>query len=219
MQFTSIKRGIAIVWIMAVIGLTIDAAQREEESMKTLLVSVEVTDAQFLALEKMAKRDAQDEAQLIASAAITAKTDAVLKETADEIETLVKESEIVLSEAQTLASEAESLVTEMKEAVDGKLTAYAGVFIGPSGKETWYNLPMEGVINTMRNMGYAEDDYPYWVRDDGCKMFGPYILGAANLEIRPRGTIIETSLGEMIVADTGNFAIANPTAVDIAVAW
>lgn len=69
----------------------------------------------------------------------------------------------------------------------------------------------------MRNMGYSEEKYPYWVRDDGAKMLGNYIMVAANLNLRPRGTLIETSLGTGIVCDTGGFAVSNPTQLDIAV--
>lgn len=100
-----------------------------------------------------------------------------------------------------------------------KLTASAGVFHGVSGKETWYNLPMSGVIQHMRSLGYSEEEYPYWIRDDGCKMLGDYIMIAANLELRPKGTIVETSLGLGIVCDTGGFAVHNPTMIDIATNW
>jgi len=102
---------------------------------------------------------------------------------------------------------------------DTCLTAYAGVFNGPSGKETYYNLPMDGVIDMMRTKGYSEEEYPYWVREDGCKMFGPYIMVAAELSSRPKGTILETSLGTAIVVDTGDFAKSNKTQIDIATNW
>ncbi len=101
----------------------------------------------------------------------------------------------------------------------GCLTPSAGVFDGPSGKETYYNLPMEGVVNIMRNAGFSEEEYPYWVRDDGVKMLGPYVMVAADLSIRPRGSLIESSLGTAIVCDTGGFAASNPTQLDIAVTW
>ena len=42
---------------------------------------------------------------------------------------------------------------------------------------------------------------------------------AANWEIRPLGTIIETSLGWSIVVDTGTFVEEYPYGVDIAVDW
>lgn len=99
------------------------------------------------------------------------------------------------------------------------LTKSAGVFYGESGKETYYNLNMSGVIAIMRGMGYTEEEYPYWVRDDGVKMFGAYVMVAANLNVRPKGTIVETSLGTAIVVDTGGFAAYDSTALDIATSW
>ena len=96
------------------------------------------------------------------------------------------------------------------------LNNHNGRIQGPSGQETWYNLDMSGVIKSMRNRGY---DYEYWIRADGVKMFGEYVMVAANLEIRPKGTILPTSLGMGIVCDTGGFAKKNPTQLDIAVAW
>ena len=100
-----------------------------------------------------------------------------------------------------------------------KLTKSKGIFEGPSGRESWYNLPMSGVIRIMRGLGYSEEEYPYWVRSDGAKMFGEFILCAGNLELRPRGTIVETSLGAAIIADTGSFCKNDKTAIDLAVNW
>lgn len=99
------------------------------------------------------------------------------------------------------------------------LTPSAGTVMGPSGKETYYNLDMSGVVSIMRNLGYDSKSYPYWVRDDGCKMLGDYIILAADLSTRPRGTILPTSLGMGIVCDTGGFAYSNPTQLDIATQW
>lgn len=99
------------------------------------------------------------------------------------------------------------------------LTREAGTIEGPSGKETYYNLDMSGVVAIMRGLGYSENDWPYWVRDDGCKMLGSYIIVAADLSIRPKGTIIETSRGYGIVCDTGHFAEVDPYQLDLAVNW
>lgn len=97
------------------------------------------------------------------------------------------------------------------------LTAFKGVNYGPSGKETYYNLPMSGVVNIMRGIGNTDK---YWVRSDGCKMLGKYIMVAADLKKHPRGSIIQTSLGEAIVADTGTFTTnGSGVSVDIATAW
>lgn len=99
------------------------------------------------------------------------------------------------------------------------LSKSKGVVYGPSGKETYYNLDMSGVIRAMRYAGYSEEEYPYWIREDGVKMLGSYVMVAANYEIRPKGTIIQSSLGYAIVCDTGGFARNNPTQLDIAVSW
>lgn len=96
------------------------------------------------------------------------------------------------------------------------LTPEAGRIQGPSGEETYYNLPMEGVLELMANEGFHAT---YWVRDDGVKMFGDYVMIASNLSIRPRGTLVETSLGMGIVCDTGSFAKHNSSQIDIAVNW
>ena len=96
------------------------------------------------------------------------------------------------------------------------LNSSIGTIQGPSGKETYYNLPMEGVIDIMRGIGNQDE---YWVRDDGVKMLGDYIMVAADLNIHPRGSLIETSLGMGKVCDTGEFIYANPYQIDIAVTW
>ena len=96
------------------------------------------------------------------------------------------------------------------------LTEEGGINYGPSGKESYYNLNMSRIITLMKDLGHAGE---YWVREDGCKMFGDYIMCAANLDVRPRGTLVESSLGTCIVCDTGSFAHGNPTMLDIAVTW
>lgn len=99
------------------------------------------------------------------------------------------------------------------------ITAESGVFYGVSGKETYYNLPMGNCINYMRDMGYDVEEYPYWIRPDGAKMLGEYVMCAAELSSRPKGTILETSLGMAIVVDTGAFAKSNPTQIDLCTDW
>ncbi len=114
----------------------------------------------------------------------------------------------------------QTTTTALKSNWTGEILSKSkGVVNGPSGKESYYNLNMTGVINSMRRMGYTEEEYPYWVREDGVKMLGNYVIVAANYEIRPRGTILESSLGFAIVCDTGGFAKTNPTQIDVAVSW
>ena len=97
------------------------------------------------------------------------------------------------------------------------LTKSGGVYYGPSGKETYYNLNMNGVVSNAQNMGIEGE---YWVREDGCKMYGEYIICAADLNTHPRGSLVESSLGTCIVLDTGGFATnGSGVALDIAVDW
>ena len=97
------------------------------------------------------------------------------------------------------------------------LTASKGVVHGPSGKETYYNLNMSGVVANAKSAGIEGE---YWVRQDGVKMLGNYILAACDVTgaVHNRYDLVETSLGVAICADTGGFA-ANPTQIDIATAW
>lgn len=97
------------------------------------------------------------------------------------------------------------------------LTKTKGVNYSTYGhKETWYNLPMRGIIRIAKEAGIEGD---YWIRDDGVKMYGDYVIVAADLEIFPRGSIVETSLGPGIVLDTGDFIYSNHYQFDIAVDW
>jgi len=96
------------------------------------------------------------------------------------------------------------------------LTKQAGVNYYGEQKETYYNLNMSRVVSNAQGNGL---DGEYWVREDGAKMFGEYVIVAANQEVHPYGSTIETSMGTGIVLDTGGFASGNPTQVDIATDW
>lgn len=100
-----------------------------------------------------------------------------------------------------------------------KSTKANGGVYGPSGQETYYNLPMNNCVANMRKRGYDAKRYPVWTRKDGAKMFGHYVMVAANWKIRPLGTVIETSIGWGIVVDTGEFVKTSPRGVDLAVNW
>lgn len=79
--------------------------------------------------------------------------------------------------------------------------------------ETYYNLDMSGVVDWMHDLGYEGD---YWVRDDGVKMFGDYVMVAAEYDQYPKGSIVDTSLGTGMVCDTGE---GGWNWFDIAVDW
>ena len=98
---------------------------------------------------------------------------------------------------------------------DYKLTRSLGRVDGVSEVETWYNLPMDLVIENMRKRGYSEADYPYYIRNDGVKMFGDFVIVAADLNKYPRGSVVYTTLGQGMVLDTGE----DLSGFDIAVIW
>lgn len=80
-------------------------------------------------------------------------------------------------------------------------------------KETYYDLPMSGVMRACGGGAYT-------VRADGAKVDGNgYVLVAANLSRYPRCSIVETSLGPGKVYDTGGFAAHNPEQFDLATDW
>ena len=111
---------------------------------------------------------------------------------------------------------------------------------GPMASETWYDLPMSGVVKNMEKL-YGFSNLKASIRDDGVKVlsgvtpdgkyFEDLVMVAADVQhstnpdgIFKRGEIVETSLGTGIVADycersvnerkgTGNIHF------DIATAW
>ena len=136
--------------------------------------------------------------------------------------TVVKEKAEADKKAEEAAKkkEEEKKLTVVEASYSGtKLSRSRGSIQGPSGKETYYNLNMNGVVSIMRRMGFSESEYPYNVRADGVKCLGPYVMVAAHLGKRPRGSKVQTSLGTGLVCDTGGFAANNPTQVDIATSW
>ena len=98
---------------------------------------------------------------------------------------------------------------------EAKLNKRDGVCYFEGHKETYYNLPMDRVLERAdRNFGRH---HRKWIRDDGCKMYGPFIIAAGAVE--RYGEIVNTSLGEAIILDSGAFALNNPEQLDIAVTW
>ena len=148
----------------------------------------------------------------------TASQTAITKTTFEpEVEETVSQSYVQETTLEDSKDEDNTSSAEFVPSWDGPiLNASAGIVQGPSGSETFYNLDMSGVIYLMKNLGY---DYNYWIRDDGVKMYGKYVMCAADLSIRPKGTIIETSLGTGIVCDTGGFVTIDSNRLDIAVNW
>lgn len=93
------------------------------------------------------------------------------------------------------------------------LTAKLGTIQYDGHKETWYNLKMDRVVTRAQNMGIPAE---YWVREDGVKMFGPWVIVAADKSVT-RYTTVETSLGTGIVLD--QHTAGDPNLYDIATDW
>lgn len=86
---------------------------------------------------------------------------------------------------------------------------------GVSHRETYYDLPMNVVMQACGQGGY------YTIREaDGAKVDRDgYILVAANYGNYPRCSIVETSMGPGKVYDTGGFAARHPHGFDLATDW
>ena len=102
--------------------------------------------------------------------------------------------------------------------IQAKLNKRDGVNYYKGTKETYYNLNMKRIYERAdRNFG---SHHKKWIRDDGVKMYGPYVVLAVPFDVYPYGTTdIPTSLGLGIALDTGSFAETNKDQIDIAVDW
>ena len=97
------------------------------------------------------------------------------------------------------------------------LSASAGRVSSPAGgTESYYNLEMSQVVANANAQGISGS---YWVRADGVKMLGDYVMVAANRNVHPQGSIVQTTLGSGVVVDSGSFSISSPQDLDIAVNW
>ena len=195
---------LACVLVLTMMVVLVQASEYELEDIKT-----EITEVSSETLENAIDHDTKAE---VAS-----------KETAYEAsekateETTCEAMEVVGENTTLNQEELEDAAKAQEPGWDGPvLSALAGVVQGPSGRESYYNMDMTVVIELLRREGYQEE---YWVREDGCKMFGDYIMCAANYGVHPFGSLVESSLGTCIVCDTGGFAEADPTQLDIATNW
>ena len=133
----------------------------------------------------------------------------------DELQNNYTELQTNYNELQTNYEELGTAIIGMNN--DGpKLTKYGGVNYHNGHKETYYNLPMAQVVRNAKNRGIGGN---YWVRKDGAKMLGIYVMVAADQSKYPYGSIVNTSLGDGIVVDTGSFIAYNSNQFDIATNW
>ncbi len=85
-------------------------------------------------------------------------------------------------------------------------------------QETYYDLDMSLVMQYRLKDGCGDGTYN--VREDGVKIDSEgYVIVAANLDLYPLCSVVETSLGLGKVYDTGSFATKNPEQFDIATDW
>ena len=112
----------------------------------------------------------------------------------------------------------EEILTEDIETPYSVLNKRMGVNYFNGQKETYYNLRMTGVIRLLDDMGIPHGEY--WIRDDGAKMLGDYIMLATDTNRIPKGTIWETSLGRGMIVDHCSGSESYPGVwIDVAVNW
>ena len=80
--------------------------------------------------------------------------------------------------------------------------------------ETWYNLPMDRVMERAAANGIEVD---YWERADGMKMNGINIICAGAKD--RYGEIVQTSRGNGIILDYCENTENDPTLLDLATSW
>lgn len=141
-----------------------------------------------------------------------------INEELDDVYDKIQEVEISKKEKSVTVGSAPAVAPAQAYSVPTTgLTPRGGVNINEEGhKETYYNLPMGGVVGYAQAAGIPGE---YWVRDDGVKMYGDYVIVAADQNIHPYGSTVNTSLGEGIVLDTGTFIYENNEQYDIATSW
>lgn len=189
----------------------------EQDSVAELLAQVQEQQEVVTALtSQIAEEEAASRAAMAAQASSAASTSAASTSTETQSSANTESSSQETTSSEDTSTQETTSSSTTSTYTGSILTKTKGVNYGPTGKETYYNLNMSGVVSIMRSLGYT---YEYWVRSDGVKMFGDYVMVAANLNAYPRGSIVQTSLGTGIVCDTGGFAASDSNWFDIATAW
>ena len=94
------------------------------------------------------------------------------------------------------------------------LTAKIGTIQYDGHKETWYNLDMSRIIRQTDEATGLEGMYN--IREDGVKCYGEFVIVAADLNVHPRYSFIDTSLGMGVVLDSHT---TDSETIDIATTW
>ena len=96
------------------------------------------------------------------------------------------------------------------------LTATKGINTFEGHTESWYNLNMNRVI--ARTDKAFKMTGLYHIDERGVKMYGPWVIVAADPRVHGRYTLVETSLGTGICLDVHTVE-DNPELIDIATNW
>lgn len=129
---------------------------------------------------------------------------------------MVEAAVIIKGEHSTMTEIDESNPAQKPAPSGPRLTREAGTIQFEGHSETYYNLDMSVVVQVAHDKGIGGD---YWVREDGAKMLGEYIMVAACYDVHPYGSLVNTSLGMGIVVDTGGFIAWNAGNIDISCDW
>ena len=213
----------------AAIAQTTDAAQGETDdtAADTAEAETEETDEADDAADEADETAEEETPAPVESADVATEDTAAADTTAAEADTTEAAADTTEAEADTASSDTDTAAAEpaadpnestRNQTWTGQvLNSYVGAVYGPSGgKEVYYNMNMSQVVANLKSAGYEGD---YWVRDDGVKMFGNYVMVAACYSVHPYGSFVETTLGTAIVCDTGTFAYSYPNMLDVAVTW
>lgn len=200
-----------------------EAQDPAEEDTQTAEATEETADTEIVPAESadvLAEEAAAESTEEEAAAEETAAAEDSREKTTSSDEDAAEETEAAAAEESAdVAEETVDLNVSTKNSswTGQVLNSYVGAVYGPSGgKEVYYNMNMSQVVANLKSAGYEGD---YWVRDDGVKMFGSYVMVAACYSVHPYGSFVETTLGTAIVCDTGTFAYSYPQMLDVAVTW
>lgn len=89
------------------------------------------------------------------------------------------------------------------------ITPNSGRIQGPQEMESYYALPAKGLYQFKSAWPKKLQGLKFH-NENGWMKLGDYFCVAANLDIYPRGTIVQTSLGAAVVVDTGTFSCTLP---------
>ena len=135
----------------------------------------------------------------------------------------VTEATIVIEEATVMVENSTVIIeTDSADNLEESVTdSHAAAKVGPPsqfcygycqgelGVEGYYNLNYANgdcIVGTMREVGYSQEDYPCWLRDDGVYMFGDYAMCCVSYDFGYNyGDIVPTSVGQGIVCDFSQF--------------